>query len=444
MIPSEVLTRIPDNTTVDGRLPDFCDEIVGKTLGELQTKGFFVYPEQLANHGDLDEKQQVFTRNGDRIRTHNVVGFVGSDDHRLTITSRFSGDKSDFLLRYLLTKVLATPAVVAASADLNIEDDSRLMISYVFAFFIRRATRHGLYKSYVKRQENDAHIRGPIDLPRHIQHNVPFVGKVAYNYRELTADNQVLQLINYVAELLRHEPGLAAVKDELARIGSAIDRRSFNLKKLLNWNERHPVIHAYYREYRELQRFCIWFVRYHGLGVGDGQLACSGMLFDIADLWEEYLNTQFTDAFYHPNNRTGVLGRRLLRDDDSVMKYQGLVFPDFVSRSAAPRVIMDAKYKPLENIAGDDLYRMLVYLFRFESKRGIFVHPLKGGAVTEQDMHMYSGFETSGISPVVINKIGMPIPVGCHDYSEFVEKMDENVCDVQKRINNLIKLTNEA
>lgn len=52
--------------------------------------------------------------------------------------------------------------------------------------------RKGLFKKYIRNQYNDENIKGPVDIPRHIDQNTPFIGNIAYNQREFSYDNTVI------------------------------------------------------------------------------------------------------------------------------------------------------------------------------------------------------------------------------------------------------------
>ena len=59
-----------------------------------------------------------------------------------------------------------------------------------------------MYKQYITRKNNDANVRGVIDVNRHIRYNKPFNGKIAYSTREYSYDNDVTQLIRHTIEFI--------------------------------------------------------------------------------------------------------------------------------------------------------------------------------------------------------------------------------------------------
>ena len=104
----------------------------------------------------------------------------------------------------------------------------------------------------------------------------------------------------------------------------------------------------------------------------------------------------------------------------------GLIYPDFISRNSQPRIIADAKYKPLDNIGNRDYLQLLAYMFRFDAKNGYFLYPEVGDFVDlKLRMNRGSTYEEN-VSPrddISIIKHGLKIPVDAPDYAGFVVKM---------------------
>ena len=103
-----------------------------------------------------------------------------------------------------------------------------------------------------------------------------------------------------------------------------------------------------------------------------------------------------------------------------------MIYPDFISRSDARRIIADAKYKPIDNIGNRDYLQVLAYMFRFDAKTGFYLYPEAEGADDlKLRMNRGSTFEEN-VRPrddISITKHGLKIPVDAADYGEFVVKM---------------------
>ncbi|MCJ0570575.1 McrC family protein, partial [Enterococcus cecorum] len=104
----------------------------------------------------------------------------------------------------------------------------------------------------------------------------------------------------------------------------------------------------------------------------------------------------------------------------------GAVYPDFISRSNNPRIIIDAKYKPKENIGNKDYLQMLAYLYRFQSEKGFYIYPDKADNENELfKVNSGTSYERNVVSrdESSIVKYAFKIPLNVDNYSEFVMEM---------------------
>ena len=141
--------RVKDNQPLKkkdiAKIPKLTKKIAGKTLEELEREVLFLFPEQAKDSSDLGNGQMIIERSGDFLRMGNILGFIGLEDERLEITSRFGGD-FDYFSRYLLEKVVDYPNII--NTDYDAEQDSRMFNLMVFLFpcCLKTALRKGIFK----------------------------------------------------------------------------------------------------------------------------------------------------------------------------------------------------------------------------------------------------------------------------------------------------------
>ena len=139
-----------------------------------------------------------------RIKSGNIMGFVGRKNQQLKIYSRFDNQKHDFFLHYMLQKVFSFNIF---NLDFTSSEDNVFeFLVYMFPAMLKIAMRQGVYKEYRRFRHNDANVRGTIDISRHIRENIPFRGTVAYNTRELSFDNSITELIRHTIEYIKTIP----------------------------------------------------------------------------------------------------------------------------------------------------------------------------------------------------------------------------------------------
>lgn len=399
-------------------------KIADKTLEQLEREGVFVFPEIVKDAEDITRDQMIIQSVNDTYRSGNVMGFLGCGDERLIIESRFSKE-NDFFFEYLLDKVMDVPNIVDLETDAN--QDNRLFnfLLFLFPYYLKTAMRKGLFKKYIRHRYNDGNVKGSIDIARHIEKNTPFVGNVAYSQREFSYDNSLMELVRHTVEFIKRKPYgnsiLSKVKDDVKLVIDATPGyEPCDRQRIIEQNEKDTVRHAYFREYRALQKLCRLILRHQKHQIGSGSRKIYGILFDGAWLWEEYVNSLIGDVFYHPMNKGGKGAQRLF--DGNV----GLIYPDFISRNNERRIIADAKYKPIDNIGNKDYLQVLAYMFRFDAKVGYYLYPeAEGSNDLRLRMNRGSTYE-SNVAPredISITKHGLKIPVDAVDYAEFVAKM---------------------
>ena len=459
--------RIFPKDSWDENYRHLLNEISGKSLQELRKKdNFLIFPSNEAK-ADLDKNDNFIYRlsgkeNGLSFQTTNIMGFLGFGENlQMQITSRFDQTNDvdqpskNFFLHYMLQKVCN---VAFAPQTNSTENEFFEFLYYLFPNYLRKACAQGIFRAYVTHEYNDANVRGPVDVSRHIRYNIPFNGKVAYHTREFTTDNKVTQLIRHTIEYIRDLSigssvleSDSATRDDVNAIVAATTTYSRNARMQIIAQNLHPVTHPYYTAYENLRKLCIAILQHKKLSYGDVDKPITGILFDGAALWEEYLAKVFEEhdeehklGLIHSNNRTGGNGISLLKDGRKNH------YPDFYCKNPEA-IVLDAKYKKMctkkddddvdkddseldeKNNSEDDNYRiyllgrdvmqMLAYMHALEAKNAILISPYKfelDKDILEENLidetRKTAGYDGS------ISVIAVPIP-NCESWENFVEKM---------------------
>lgn len=203
-------------------------------------------------------------------------------------------------------------------------------------------------------------------------------------------------------------------------------------RKIIELNKKNTVRHTYFSEYLALQRLCLSILLHQKDQIGLGTRPIYGILFDGAWLWEEYINSLIKDIFYHPMNRGSTGAQQLF---DRVDRNVGRIYPDFISRNGARRIIADAKYKPIGNIGNQDYLQLLAYMFRFDAKEGYYIYPDAAGSGNLK-LRMNRGLtyekNVAARDDIHITKLGLKIPAGAQRYEGFCEEMQVQEEELKK------------
>ena len=358
------------------------------------------------------------------IETSNVMGFIGIGGLRVKIKSRFDDGRDDYLLHYMLQKVLSFNLFDLSHN--NEQEDVFDFIMLMFPYFLKAALRQGVYREYKNHKHNDTNLKGTINIGRHIARNVPFVGNIAYSTREYSYDNNMTELIRHTIEIMKTKKYGQAVlnidSETIENVNTIVEHTP-----QYNKNERGSIVssnlrikvHPYYTEYRPLQSLCLQILRMEEVKYGESDDEICGILFDGAWLWEEYVNTILRNiGFIHPQNKLQKGGIYLF-DDRS-----GIRFPDFYKED----MVLDAKYKRLgsyekvSKVDNNDIHQVITYMNSLHVRKGGFVAPLEQKQNQIPTSRLKDSTSTLSIFGIEISKTSS-------SYVDFCEQMKglENV-----------------
>lgn len=405
--------------------------LAAKPLRELcldEHPNLLIFPSDFETHGDDIGKQHIFTLDEERLKTGNIMGFVGYRDTQVSIRSRFAtDDRHDYFLHYMLQRVFAINLF-----DLNFNSDTESIFDfliYLFPSFLKRAIRQGLYKEYQTRRYNDANVRGRIDVSRHIRRNTPFAGQVAYTTREYATDNHLTQLIRHTVEYIACHPYRGNIlnndeetQDAVSKIRQATPTYNRNTRRQVISQNLRPVRHPFFNKYRNLQHLCLQILRHEEMKYGRDDDQIYGILFDGAWLWEEYLNTVLRDiGFSHPRNRTGEGGKRIFTDNVG----HETAMPDFHKKD----IVLDAKYKGYsfwKDVAREDRFQLLAYMHLFEADKSGFIVPVDSpNTTTIRPLNGRGG---------TMSIIGMNVDAICKSFTDYCAYMEKEEKLLKERI----------
>lgn len=360
--------------------------------------------------------------NSVRIKSGNIMGFVGRKNQQMKIYSRFDNQERDYFIHYMLQKVFSYNIF---NLDFTSSEDNVFeFLVYMFPAMLKKAMSQGVYKEYRRFRHNNANVRGTIDISRHIRENIPFRGTVAYNTREFCFDNSITELIRHTIEYIKTIPSgdmiLSSdktVEDCIKKIVSYTPSYIHTERIKIIQDNLLPCNHPFYTEYTTLQKLCVQILRQEEIKYGTDDDRIYGILFDGAWLWEEYLNTLLCEkGFIHPENKLGTGSIYLF-------EHGGQRFPDFWKQD----IVLDAKYKKLAingtrlDVERDDVHQIMAYMYRLKASKGGIVCPYDGekNKIISQNMHKDSYLGS-------LSLYALAIPKNCSSYEDFTKLIVEN------------------
>lgn len=385
---------------ISGKEQKLLERFGGVKLEELADKAGDALVLLDGTHADdSDRKSQPFftvkeTKKNDdqgvdsfRLETGNLMGVLRFRDREGTsvqveILSRFDKGENNFFLNYLLSKVydfaLGTESVSAQRSSLL-----EILLDIVFVRRLGEASRAGLLRHYREFRNNDWNFKGSLDLARHIRENIPLMHGIAYRKREIDLDVPVNRMILKAALMVnRRHPGFFEgnrdAADALRQLRMGVTEEH-DLRRVLSHRDcREPVSHPFFREVweplRQIAKMILEDEQWTLFPEETTEDEVSGIVFDGAWLWEEYIATVLKPADFRHCVRGGT------DDEKGFPMFEGCsarFYPDFYKdKDDSQRIVLDAKYKrPNPNGARNDVHQVLCYLLLTGAKLGGLVFP---------------------------------------------------------------------
>ena len=404
-----------------------------------------IFPNSFDESKDINKQSTIFNLLDNKIHTNNIMGFISYNNTQIKISSRFAvNDNEDYFMHYMLMKVLSLNIVnLEHSKDY---DDSFDFLIYMFISFFKKALRQGLFKQYKLIKHNDSNIKGTIDINRYIKNNIPFNGKISYNTREYSYDNNIIQLIRHTIEYINTKNRYllsydSEIKNYVQQIYYFTPSYEKNKRESIINKNLKKLSHPYYYEYEPLRKICIQILRHEKLKYGSDDNTVYGLLFDGAWLFEEYLNTFLSKInFIHAENRTSKNGINLLNN-------AWIVYPDFYKLSENNNIVLDAKYKRLdnyssENIDRNDKHQIVSYAYTLNAKKAGFIYPLEEVNYTDANKiikigvlnNAYNGYANCGIY-----KYALKIPSAKNNNFENIKDFASSMRVIEEELLNTLE-----
>ena len=282
-------------------------------------------------------------------------------DVTLEISCRFDqDDKAFFLSAMLLCLTNDELHFIKPEVNVSFHQVMDIFLLFMFKKQLAEAAEKGIFRKYQRFESNDGRPHGTIDIARHIRENMGLNnGRIAYNYRELTADNPVNRLILAACKRLREKfsPLCETYIDRDESVCSTLNMLQTELgysktdvRSIVKENLR-PITHPYFLEYEDLRKTCLKILRDERVSIFDaeGSEETDAIYFNITELWEKYLEFQFIKlglekgSEFLPQKRVIFL-TSLEQDGKGIDKEAK---PDFLFQKGKQNIaILDAKFKP--------------------------------------------------------------------------------------------------
>jgi len=331
----------------------------------------------------LEQEKEFF------IQTGLYAGVLFYKGCKINITTKY-GDA--FLKRMLnfVNDIYVDNQQVKAKKD-ETENQFLFIIAYLFIQSLEKAAVLGLPQQYKKHQERSHKVRGSIDINDFLKRDIPFQGKLTSTFRERMYVQEIVDVLYLALRKLERIFG-KEIHSRLLGLNQLLKQQysgRFTSCETIQKAKTHQAINnPMYSGFKKVLEYAeIILLDKDLMPDNDKQpMATSGYLFDIAELYELYLEKLLSRNF--PG--WAVSGQEEIPIYQHQF-YKRPMFPDLVMkhRESSKVVVFDAKFKEMgmqnKDVDRTDLHQIHSYsgYYRSDLIASGLIYPLSREVNTE-------------------------------------------------------------
>ncbi|MBX2952045.1 MAG: hypothetical protein KF870_06040 [Leadbetterella sp.] len=299
------------------------------------------------------------------IQTGLYAGVVFYKGCKINITTEY-GDT--FLKRMLnfVNDIYVENEMVKAKKD-KTENQFLFIIAHLFIQSLEKAVVLGLPQQYQKHQERSQKVRGSINFNEYLKRDIPFQGKLTTTFREQKYIQEIVDVLHLALRKLESIFG-REIHSRLLGLSQLLKQqysgRFVNYETIQKAKTHQTINNPMYSGFKKVLEYAEIILLNKDLMFDNEKqnLATSGYLFDIAELFELYLekllSRNFPDWFVHGQEEIRIYPNQF---------YRRRLFPDLVMehKKSGKIAVFDAKFKKMQMTYNDvdrnDLHQIHSY-----------------------------------------------------------------------------------
>ena len=299
------------------------------------------------------------------IQTGLYAGVLFHKGCKINITTKY-GDT--FLKRMLnfVNDIYVDNEQIKAKKD-ETENQFLFIIAHLFIQALEKAVVLGLPQQYQKHQERSHKVRGRIDFNDYLKRDVPFQGKLTTTFRERMYVQEIIDVLYLALRKLESVFG-KEIHSRLLGLSQLLKQEYSgcfaNYQTIQKAKIHQSINNPMYRGFKKVLEYAEIILLNKDL-MPDNQkqdLSTTGYLFDIAELYELYLekllSRNFPGWFVNGQVEIPIYQSQF---------YRRSMFPDLIMthKTSGKIIVFDAKFKRMERLNKDidrgDLHQMHSY-----------------------------------------------------------------------------------
>lgn len=348
------------------------------------TTSQFLQLEQFNERFEQQRKVKVF-QHGPRnsLIAQNFVGVIHLGSFQVEVLPKVHADESR--LRRNLVEMVARTFKLKLHGGVagQMERSSHSVLEALVRLYCEslwRALHKGMVKRYEPRQDNLVVLRGRLNVAQQLRHNLARPDRLHCSFDEFTPDNELNRVLKLSLRILLSRVKTEQTTRNVAELLMCFDEVGDVSASSLKWER--VVIDRLSEGYAPLVRMARLFIEGYTPDLVSGKSDGFAVLFDMNELFEEFVGRQIQKVTSHTGVRTllqsPVLPLARLVSGASCFHLR----PDIVLMDGSvPKVVLDTKWKRLkvgaanDGLSTSDIYQMYAYAQLYSVRNVVLLYP---------------------------------------------------------------------
>lgn len=349
------------------------------------------------------------------VKFNQYVGVIQVDSLTIEINPKADKDDDDNKWKGVLLKMLQACGKLKAESmgAAHVRRQHLNLLEVYFELYLREVDgllRKGLIKQYRKQTKNTKALKGKLEFAGNIRHNLVHKERF-YTTHEIYDSNHLIHQVLYkaldIVDQFTRGTRLYDLSRRVMLNFPEVDKKNITAQKINSIKLNRKSVD--YKFSLELARLIILN---YSPDISSGKEKMLSLLFDMNQLWEEYILKQLQKTCQH-------LDIEVTGQESMSFWGSNSLRPDIVLRKGDETYIIDTKWKrPSSSSASvGDLRQMYTYCRFWDAKKALLLYP---GEITDNGFKFYETDDYSSIGSEEAKKIKHQCKMG------FVSVLDEN------------------
>ncbi|MCH4551371.1 McrC family protein [Aestuariibaculum lutulentum] len=318
------------------------------------------------------------------VKFNQYVGVIQVDGLTIEINPKADKDDNDNQWKGVLLKMLQACGKLKpdSSGAAHVKRQHLNLLEVYFELYLlelESLTRKGLIKQYRKQTENSKALKGKLEFAGHLNRNIVHKERFYTTHQVYDTNHLLHQILRKALLIVDQFTSGSRLYDLCRRVllnFPEVDNKKITAAHLNNLKlDRKSGGYSYALELSRL------IILNYSPDIASGNEKMLSLLFDMNELWEEYILKQLQKA---------SIGTDILVSGQETKSFWGnnTLRPDVVIRLNNKTYIIDTKWKrPLKSVASvSDLRQMYAYCRFWDADKALLLYP---GKLKDSDFKSY-------------------------------------------------------